>query len=109
MLIFATGYDGLTGAMMAFDVAGRRGRALLDDAAFHDKPARIEIELIALEALGLRLLADAGRDSGVLGSMSKIRWSELLQRATELWAETLGYDAEHFRAPDHRRVSGLIL
>ena len=76
----------------------RGGRALLDDAAFRDKLAQIEIELIALEALGLRILADAeaGRDSGVLGSMSKIRWSELLQRATELWVETLGYEAAFF-------------
>ena len=30
MLIFATGYDGLTGAMMAFDVVGRGGRKVND-------------------------------------------------------------------------------
>lgn len=30
MLIFATGYDGLTGALLAIDVVGRRGRTLKD-------------------------------------------------------------------------------
>ena len=30
--------------------------------------------------------------------MLKIRWSELLQRATQLWIETMGYEAAQFRA-----------
>ena len=28
--------------------------------------------------------------------MAKVRWSELLQRTTELWVEVLGYDAALF-------------
>ena len=74
------------------------GRALADDSAFRDKLAQIEIELIALEYLGLRIIADtvAGVDSGVRSSMAKVRWSELLQRTTELWVEVLGYDAALF-------------
>ncbi|AOH83308.1 cyclohexanone monooxygenase [Sphingomonas panacis] len=33
MLILATGYDGLTGALMAFDVAGRNGRTINEEWA----------------------------------------------------------------------------
>ena len=76
----------------------KAGRPLADDPAFRDKLAQIEIELIALEHLGLRIVSNtvAGVDSGVLSSMVKVRWSELLQRTTELWVEVLGYDAALF-------------
>ena len=52
-------------------------------------------EMLALEGMSLRTLADAeaGVDSGPRGSMLKIRWSELVQRITELWAAALGTDA----------------
>ena len=78
--------------------ARRGGRALTDDPAFRDKLAQIEIELIALGAGGRRIIADtmAGIDTGVRSSMAKVRWSELLQRTTELWVEVLGYDAAFF-------------
>ncbi|MGZ9713002.1 acyl-CoA dehydrogenase family protein [Glaciimonas sp. GNP009] len=75
---------------------------LIQNADFKTKLAQLEIEVIALEYLGLRTLADvvAGIDSGPRGSMMKVRWSELLQKITELWIETLGYDAARFEALD---------
>jgi alkylation response protein AidB-like acyl-CoA dehydrogenase len=75
---------------------------LMDAPVFRHKLAQLEIEVMALDAMGLRALADnvAGVDSGPRGSMLKIRWSELLQRATQLWIETLGYEAAQFRAVD---------
>ncbi len=71
------------------------GGALLAEPDFRTKLAQIEVEMLALEGMSLRTLADAeaGVDSGPRGSMLKIRWSELVQRITELWAEALGTDA----------------
>lgn len=68
---------------------------LYQDPAFRLKLAQLEIEVLAIEQLGLRMLTDtmAGLDTGPRGSMLKLRWSELLQRATELWVEALGDDA----------------
>jgi len=73
--------------------------SLLDNPVFRHKLAQLEIEVMALDAMGLRALADnvAGVDAGPRGSMLKIRWSELLQRATQLWVEVLGYEASRFR------------
>lgn len=72
--------------------------SLLDDPVFANKLAQIQIEVIALDAMGQRTVADvmAGIDSGHRGSMLKIRWSELLQRSTELWVEACGYEANGF-------------
>ena len=80
----------------------RNGKPLIEDKSFSEKLAQIEIELLALEYLGLRMLAEAeaGVESGVKGSMAKIRWSELLQRATELRIEMMGYDAACFAHDD---------
>ncbi|MFM9927614.1 acyl-CoA dehydrogenase family protein [Variovorax sp. H27-G14] len=74
------------------------GRSLYDNPVFRAKLAQLEIEVQAIEQMGLRMLADnvAGADTGPRGSMLKLRWSELLQRATELWVETMGYDATRF-------------
>jgi alkylation response protein AidB-like acyl-CoA dehydrogenase len=71
------------------------GGPLLAQPEFRTRLAQIEVEMLALEGMSLRTLADAeaGVDSGPRGSMLKIRWSELVQRITELWAETLGTDA----------------
>jgi len=73
-------------------------RVLYRNPAFRAKLAQLEIEVQAIDQMGLRMLADnvAGVDTGPRGSMIKLRWSELLQRATELWVETLGYDAMRF-------------
>jgi len=71
------------------------GSPLLAQPEFRAKLAQLEIEMLALEGMSLRTLADteAGVDSGPRGSMLKIRWSELIQRITALWAEALGTDA----------------
>ncbi len=81
-------------AQQARDGAG----SLLQNPVFRAKLAQVEIEVAAIDQLGLRMLADnvAGIDTGPRGSMLKLRWSELLQRTNELWVETLGYDATTF-------------
>jgi alkylation response protein AidB-like acyl-CoA dehydrogenase len=72
--------------------------SLLQDPVFSHKLAQLQIEVIALDTMGQRTVADvmAGVDSGLRGSMLKVRWSELLQRSTELWVETMGYGAHGF-------------
>ena len=87
----------------------RGGRPLSDNDAFRDKLAQIEIELIALGVSGHRIIADtmAGIDTGVRSSMAKVRWSELLQRTTELWVEVLGYDASLFAHAEPRPNTSL--
>ena len=81
-------------AMQVSDGAG----TLFENTTFRAKLAQLELEVTAIDYMGLRALAAnvAGVDSGPRGSMLKIRWSELLQRTTELWVETLGYDASCF-------------
>lgn len=76
---------------------------VIDDPLFLSRLSQIEIETMAVEVMVMRLMADAasGKDSGPRASMLKLRWSELLQAITELWFETLGYDAAAFRAIDH--------
>jgi alkylation response protein AidB-like acyl-CoA dehydrogenase len=73
---------------------------LIDKPEFRAKLAQIEIEAMAIQAMVLRLMADAaaGADSGPRGSMVKLRWSELTQQATALWVEALGPQAQHFAA-----------
>ncbi|MBY8822631.1 acyl-CoA dehydrogenase family protein [Sphingomonas colocasiae] len=87
------------------DAARRRrmgGGTLLDQSGFRAKLAQVEIEAMALQAMVMRLMADAaaGADSGPRGSMVKLRWSELIQQATALWVEALGPAAQHFGALD---------
>ncbi len=76
------------------------GAKLRDDSIFMHKLAQLQIEIIALDAMGQRTVAEvmAGVDSGLRGSMLKVRWSELLQRSTELWVEALAYSANEFAA-----------
>lgn len=78
------------------------GVTLAKTPEFCGKFAQLEIEAIALEVMVLRLLADAaaGIDSGPRGSMVKLRWSELYQRAVSLWVDALGPEAAHFRSID---------
>jgi alkylation response protein AidB-like acyl-CoA dehydrogenase len=84
-------------------------RALLDDPLFRTRLAQIEVEVLALEYLVKRNIADmeGGVDSGPRASRLKIRWSELVQRITELWAEALGYDAIAFAPADGADESSL--
>jgi alkylation response protein AidB-like acyl-CoA dehydrogenase len=78
------------------------GRPLIEDPSFRAKLAQLEIETISIETTVMRMMAQArtGPDSGPSSSMIKLRWSELLQRVTELWVEALGYDAAAFRPLD---------
>jgi alkylation response protein AidB-like acyl-CoA dehydrogenase len=54
------------------------GGTLRDDPIFMHKLAQLQIEVIALDTMGQRTVADvmAGIDSGLRGSMLKVRWSE---------------------------------
>lgn len=90
--------------------ATRAGRQrLIDTPIFRDKLAQIEIELLALDCMILRTAADAasGIDAGPRASMLKLRWSELLQRLTELRVEASGYDATRFAALDGALPDGI--
>ena len=74
------------------------GLRIIDRPYFRTKLAQLDIETIAIETMVMRLMADAasGVDSGPRASMLKLRWSELVQRTTELWFEALGADAARF-------------
>ncbi len=71
---------------------------LLAQPVFAERLAQLEIEILTLQAMGLRTLEEVqqGLDSGPRGSMMKVRWSELLQAMTELWTDVLGSDAVRF-------------
>jgi alkylation response protein AidB-like acyl-CoA dehydrogenase len=87
--------------------ARRDGRPLIEDPAFRAKLAQLEIETLGVETMVMRVMTQArsGPDSGPSASMIKLRWSELLQRATELWVEVLGFDAAVFRPLEDGSVS----
>jgi alkylation response protein AidB-like acyl-CoA dehydrogenase len=74
--------------------AARRedGTALLDDALFAARVARVEIELAALEITNLRVLCDEqnARAPGPAASMLKIRGSEIHQTLSELLMRAAG-------------------
>lgn len=88
------------------EAAARRtigGVRLIDMPGFKAKLAQYEIEVIALQTMVLRVMADAaaGVDSGPLGSMIKLRWSQLSQAGTALWVGALGPRAAHFALLDN--------
>ncbi|MDB5972461.1 MAG: acyl-CoA dehydrogenase [Hydrocarboniphaga sp.] len=69
------------------------GARLIDDPLFSSRIAEAEIELRALEWLTLRALADMdhGADAGrPVGSVLKVRGSELIQKIGALIVEALG-------------------
>jgi alkylation response protein AidB-like acyl-CoA dehydrogenase len=80
------------------------GTPLLDEPAFRDKVATVEIDLLALEYTNLRMLAaeQGGKGPGAEASMLKIRGSEIQQAITELAIEALGY----YAAPYEHRPDG---
>lgn len=87
------------------DAASRRtigGVPLIKKPGVMAKLAQFEIEVLSLQTMVLRLMADAaaGADSGPRGSMVKLRWSQLLQAGTALWVEALGPEAAHFASLD---------
>jgi alkylation response protein AidB-like acyl-CoA dehydrogenase len=69
------------------------GGSLLDDPEFRDRIADVEIDLIALDATILRIIAAEadGRPPGAEASLLKIKGSELQQALTELLIEAVGY------------------
>jgi alkylation response protein AidB-like acyl-CoA dehydrogenase len=81
-------------------IAGDRTRCgvpLIEDPAFAARIAQLESDLNSLEWMTLRALtAKAGGDSALpLGSILKVRGSELLQKLTEMHIEALG-DHGHY-------------
>ncbi len=68
------------------------GRPLIEDPAFREKIAGVEIDLLALESVVLRVLSDetAGKGPGPEASFLKIRGTELQQGITELLFEAVG-------------------
>ena len=82
----------------------RRGpRAVLDDVAFRERLALLEIELKALEITQLRVVAAEGRHGGradPLSSLLKIRGSEIQQALSEMLLEVAGPQAARSMTPD---------
>ena len=78
------------------------GRSLLEDAAFGNKIAQVEIELTALEVTNMRVIfAEAAKQApGPEASMLKIRGTEIMQRISELQVELLGPRALFYRHDD---------
>ncbi len=74
------------------------GKPLIQDGAFRDKIADLEIQLQALEFTELRILSSeaAGGAPGPEVSFLKIRGSEIQQRITELAVEAVGYYANPY-------------
>ena len=78
------------------------GRSLLEDPAFGNKVAQVEIELTALEVTNMRVIfAEAANHApGPEASMLKIRGTEIMQRISELQVELLGPAALAYRHDD---------
>ena len=68
------------------------GVPLIQVQSFREKIAALEIDLMALEISGMRLLAAAqsGKAPGAEANMLKIKGSEIQQRLTELMMEAVG-------------------
>jgi len=69
------------------------GESLMEDPEFRDRIADVELDLIALDATILRIVAAEadGRPPGAEASLLKIKGSELQQSLTELMIEAVGY------------------
>ena len=74
--------------------------SLAEDGQFTDKMADLEIDILALESLVLRIVADepAGRPAGAEASILKIRGTEIQQRLSEQALEAIGYYANPYIA-----------
>ncbi len=69
------------------------GRPLIEDPRFHDRIARVEIDLMALEITNLRFLDQlrrTGQPPGADVSMLKIKGTEITQRLAELAMQAAG-------------------
>jgi alkylation response protein AidB-like acyl-CoA dehydrogenase len=69
------------------------GGTLLEDPEFRERIADVELDLIALDATILRIVAaeTSGKPPGAEASLLKIKGSELQQALTELLIEAVGY------------------
>jgi alkylation response protein AidB-like acyl-CoA dehydrogenase len=69
------------------------GGTLLEDPEFRERVADVELDLIALDATILRIVAaeTSGKPPGAEASLLKIKGSELQQALTELLIEAVGY------------------
>ncbi len=74
--------------------------SLAEDDAFAGKVADLEIDILALESLVLKIVADeaASRTPGAEASILKIRGTEIQQRLSELALEAVGYYANPYIA-----------
>ncbi len=74
--------------------------SLAEDGAFSDKIADLEIDILALESLVLKIVADesAGRTPGAEASILKIHGTKIQQRLSELALEAVGYYANPYIA-----------
>ncbi len=74
--------------------------SLAEDGPFADKMADLEIDILALESLVLRIVADEtqGRTPGAEASILKIKGTEIQQRLSELALEAVGYYANPYIA-----------
>jgi alkylation response protein AidB-like acyl-CoA dehydrogenase len=68
------------------------GRPLIEDPLFRARLAQVEIDLMAMELTGMRLLSAerAGKAPGPEASMLKIRGTEIQQAITELLMQAVG-------------------
>lgn len=82
---------------------GSRDTALVDQGSFRRKLSAARIELLALEATQLRVLAaqQKGEPPGPASSLLKIKGSEMQQRITELGLEAIDHYAAPFVRPPH--------
>jgi alkylation response protein AidB-like acyl-CoA dehydrogenase len=74
------------------------GRPLLEDPLFRARVAQVEIDLMAMELTGMRMLSAerAGKSPGPEASMLKIRGTEIQQAITELLMRAVGPFAQPF-------------
>ena len=82
-----------------------------DDPLFRDRAATIEIELLALEQLGLRVAweMDHSIDNMLSASILKLRGTEIMQSVTELTVQVLEYGGLSFASrQDGSQASTLL-
>ncbi|MCZ6502596.1 MAG: acyl-CoA dehydrogenase family protein [Gammaproteobacteria bacterium] len=105
-----TGLAGISRSVTALDVLKDRARSvkrgngsLLDEAAYRNKLAELEIDLMALEYTELRSLAksSAGSAPGPESSIMKLKGTEIQQRIQKLTVEASGPFAGAWGKHDH--------
>lgn len=74
------------------------GRPLIEDPLYRAKVAQVEIDLMAMELTGMRMLSAerAGKSPGPEASMLKIRGTEIQQAITELLMQAVGPYSQPF-------------